>query len=342
MKLLIFAHRGEAQSFLSEYDFSPVNYFFNGFFKTEHFYLLITGEGIRPASEKTVSILASFIHDIDEVFNFGVAGSLNDKFNKYDLLWIRTAYAHHAESLEFKSFSSHYPEAKTDCITASERILNSNDRTKLSHFANIVDRELWAIASACHLYKLPFSSLKIISDDLKDSPNICSFVKEEASNFSTKLLLEFQKYELNKPKPKISNTDHSFLNDSDFYFTTSQTRKLNSLLHHLALLQIDLKNVDINQIREGSLLPKERTKFLLQALSDKINPIAKRLRDTIDKNLSPLTEAAIHTSYDASFEQDWLKLSMEIKSARDLLKIKNALAIFSYEDFKKKIDGVFE
>jgi len=56
MKLLVFAHRGEAQAFFNHWNFSLVDFFFTGLFKSHRYYLLITGEGPKDASEKSVSI----------------------------------------------------------------------------------------------------------------------------------------------------------------------------------------------------------------------------------------------------------------------------------------------
>ncbi|RPJ69138.1 MAG: hypothetical protein EHM20_16720, partial [Alphaproteobacteria bacterium] len=121
-KLLTFAHRGEAQAFQSAYHFKPVDFFFDGLFESDAFFLLITGEGPHNASEKTTSVLAKFSNSIDEVFNIGVAGSLNPKLKKNDLVWVRTAFAHHAERLEFKSYTSALASASIDCMTAYNRV----------------------------------------------------------------------------------------------------------------------------------------------------------------------------------------------------------------------------
>ena len=45
MILLTFAHRGEAQAFLNHFTFNSVDYFFDGLFKSEDYYLLITWYG---------------------------------------------------------------------------------------------------------------------------------------------------------------------------------------------------------------------------------------------------------------------------------------------------------
>jgi nucleoside phosphorylase len=348
MKLLTFAHRGEAQAFLSAYSFKPVDFFFDGLLKSDEYYLLITGEGPHSASEKTISVLAKLNTEITEVYNLGVAGSLNPKLKKFDLIWIRTAYAHHAEKCEFKSYSSNSAKAANDCMTAFSRVLDLTEKKKLSHFANIVDRELWAVASAANLFKKPYSALKIISDEMVEAElDICKFVKEEAPLYSEKLLNEFQNHRENKiQKIEPIKSDSPFLRDPAFYFTTSQIRKLNSTLDGLRLKGLSLpsliKEPTIINIKDLELLPKERTRLLLEFLGEKLNPISVKIKASIKDSLSPLHDAKILTTNDPEFEENWLNLSMKIQSSRDLEKIKNALKIFSYEDFKKIFDGNFD
>jgi nucleoside phosphorylase len=342
-KLLTFAHRGEAQAFFSAYNFKPVEFFFDGLFESEFFYLLITGEGPHNASEKTVSVLAKLADSIDEVFNLGVAGSLTLKFKKNDLVWIRSAFAHHAERLEFKSYTSPLKKAQNDCMTAYTRVLSREERNKLSLFANIVDRELWAVASAAQLFKLPFYAVKIISDDSTDNcEDICKFVKEEAPRFSEKLLCEFQDFYKTEPKIKITPNPNDLLHDPDFYFTTSQERRLTSLLTSLKRKDIDPDALNLDSIRSLEISPKDRTRHLLQFFNDELNPMAKIIRTAIVKKLEPLNQAGIISSFDPDFEQDWLQLSIKIQSSRDLEKIKNAFKIFSYEDFKSVLNGNIE
>ena len=171
VKLLIFAHRGEAQAFFNEWELLPVSFFFTGLFKNKDHYLLITGEGPKEASEKTVAVLAAFKSEISEVINIGIAGSLNSKLRVGDCVWIRSSYAQNAKACEFKSYTTNNHN-NIDCITAYSRITTSEDKKFLSSFADIVDRELWAIASASHLFKIELSALKLISDE-SDSVDIC-------------------------------------------------------------------------------------------------------------------------------------------------------------------------
>lgn len=346
MKLLTFAHRGEAQAFLASENFKPVDFYFDGLLKSEKTYLLITGEGVQITSEKTIAVLSRFGEEIDEVFNLGVAGSLNSKLKKYDLIWVRTSFAHHAEKLEFKSFTSNSEKTNHDCMTAFTRVLNLEERKKLSLFADLVDRELWAVASAAHLFKKPFHSLKIVSDEmLPEQEDICKFVKAEAPRFSEKLLAEYHRKEgRTAVQPVVAET--TFIADKDFYFTVSQERKLLSTLEGLRLRgtaeEALLKDPFVRSLKEQDLLPKERTRLLLLFLTEKLNPISKIIRENIEESLSPLKEARIAATYDNDFEEDWINLSVRIQSSRDLERVKNALKIFSYEDFKNILNGEFD
>ncbi len=351
MKLLTFAHRGEAQAFLSEFSFKPVDFFFDGLLISNDYFLLITGEGPHSASEKTISVLAHYSTQITHVFNLGVAGSLVPQLKLHDLVWIRTSYAHHAEKCEFKSFSSKNPKAINDCMTAFSRVIDLEEKTKLSHFANIVDRELWAVASAAHLFKKSFNALKIISDELTNEKlDICQFVKDEAPLFSKKLLDEFILSEKDlTPKKALKakeGNDSILLSDPLFYFTVSQSRKLHSTLEGLALKgfsEAALNNeTEVSAIKVMDKLPKERARLLLLHLSEKLNPISVKIRKSLEAAIAPLEAAKIQVSYDSTFEEDWLNINLKIQSSRDLEKVKNALKIFSYEDYKKIFDGNFD
>ena len=193
VKILIFAHRGEAQAFFNQWDLNPVSFYFSGLFKNKDFFVLITGEGPKEASEKTVAVLSSFRDEIGSVVNIGIAGSLSPKLKVGDMAWVRSSYAQNAERCEFKSYTTKH-HTSIDCITSYSRITTVEEKKTLSHFADLVDRELWSIASAAHLFKLDFLSLKLVSDD-SDSSDFCQLVSDEAPALSKKLFDEFIKFE---------------------------------------------------------------------------------------------------------------------------------------------------
>jgi nucleoside phosphorylase len=185
-KLLVFAHKGEAIHFLKTIPFTPIDFFFMGLFESSDFYLLITGEGLQSASEKTVSVLSIFNKQISEIYNMGTAGSLSNQVSVDQIVWVQTAIAGSHERREYKTFTSSHPLASITCISANERVETTEARDRLSPFANIVDREVWAIASAAALFKIPFFSIKYISDDCS-SENFCKEVIQKAPQISANL-----------------------------------------------------------------------------------------------------------------------------------------------------------
>ena len=351
VKLLIFAHRGEAQAFFNEWELLPVSFFFTGLFKNKDHYLLITGEGPKEASEKTVAVLAAFKSEISEVINIGIAGSLNSKLRVGDCVWIRSSYAQNAKACEFKSYTTNNHN-NIDCITAYSRITTSEDKKFLSSFADIVDRELWAIASASHLFKIELSALKLISDE-SDSVDICQLVKDEAPALSKKLFNEYLIY-LNKKiattplvliAPKSNTILDYIVTHPKLYFTTSQNRKLSNLLRGLSLKKIlddeEIRTITKNLIEScaDEKTSKELSKILLNLLGEKLNPLNTLIKSKLSEIIAPLTNAGVQASFDPELEQDFIQLSFAIRSTKDQKKLILALEQFNYQKIKDIFKG---
>jgi hypothetical protein len=353
MKLLVFAHRGEAQAFLNTYDFVPVEFYFTGLFKSNNYFLLITGEGTKDSSEKTIAVLSSFRVQITEVINIGIAGSLAPHIKIGTLIWVRSSYAQVSTRPEFKSYTFNY-HTKTDCITTNSRVTSSEERIKLSSFADIVDRELWSIASAGHLFKVDTLALKLISDN-SDNLEICQLVKSEAPLLSLKLLGEFQNYEalMQNKMPKNLEVESSliqdfFLNHPKLYFTTSQTRKLISVIRGFTLKKI-ITNEELiklsNQIIENNVndkTSKEISKILLQLFSEMLNPINAQIKEKINTTVKPLIDSGAVVSYDLDLEQEYIQINYQMRSSKDQKKLMLALEHFSYQKIKDIFSGKTE
>lgn len=350
-KLLIFAHRGEAQAFFNEWDLNPVNFFFTGLFKNKDHYLLITGEGPKDASEKTVAVLAAFKEEITEVINIGIAGSLTPKLKINDLVWVRSSYAQNAERCEFKSFTTKNHN-NIDCITAYSRVTTPEEKKMLSSFADIVDRELWAIASAAHLFRIELSALKLISDE-SDSADICQLVKDEAPALSKKLFTEYQNYlkklaslaPVELVAPKSNSVEDYILTHPKLYFTTSQTRKLSTLVKGISLKKImsdeEMKSFT-NDLVESSAeekTSKEISKQLLHLLGEKLNPLNTLIKNKINEALTPLTNSGAQANFDPELEQDYIQLNYQIRSTKDQKKLILALEQFNYQKIKDIFSG---
>jgi nucleoside phosphorylase len=72
-KLLVFAHHGEAQSFISHFKLKPID---RTTYRNDELHLLICGEGKENALFHTTKYLAQ--NNIDSVYNFGVVASLRE------------------------------------------------------------------------------------------------------------------------------------------------------------------------------------------------------------------------------------------------------------------------
>jgi purine-nucleoside phosphorylase len=164
---------------------TPVDFSFKGLFSSEQYLLLLTGEGLRSASEKTSSVLTKYHQEISEIYNIGTAGALTDKLNIDQIVWVKTVTA------ENKSYSSQNKNAMINCFSANERITTPEARADLSSIADIVDRELGAIASACMHFDLPYSAIKYISDGPK-CENFTADIIKKAPLISQKLYQEFE------------------------------------------------------------------------------------------------------------------------------------------------------
>lgn len=162
--LLIFAHRGEAQEFLQRLPFQAADTEFKGFYETEERSLLLCGEGLPAAHARVSAVLNAFGETLSLVLNLGIAGSLSDALPAGEIYPIRTVYREPDAGQAFPSFRSAEPGAQIDCISAAKRVLSPGYARRLAPFAPIVDRELWAIASLCADYNLPFFAYKLISD----------------------------------------------------------------------------------------------------------------------------------------------------------------------------------
>ncbi|AUN98959.1 hypothetical protein C0V70_12780 [Bacteriovorax stolpii] len=347
MKLLVFAHRGEAQAFFNQWEFAPVEFYFNGLFKTKNYYLLITGEGLKDASEKTVAVIANFKEELDEVINIGIAGSLSPKLKIGDTAWVRSSYAQNAERCEFKSFTT-TQHSSLDCISAYSRVTTLEEKKMLSSFADMVDRELWSIMSAAHLFDLPAFALKLISDEA-ESDDFCRLVKEEAPALSKKMLQAFLEREEKMVKKAVTivaeTLEDKLLTHPKLYFTTSQARKLHTVLRGLSIkktMSDDEIMTVLSTIIEGEGLertPKELSKLLLMRLDQKLNPLNTKIKEKITQNLKPLMETGAQVSFDPELEQDYVQLNFQIRNTKDQKKLILALEQFNYQKIKEIFQG---
>nr|NIP24013.1 hypothetical protein [Phycisphaerae bacterium]NIR93327.1 hypothetical protein [Gammaproteobacteria bacterium]NIW46580.1 hypothetical protein [Gammaproteobacteria bacterium]NIW98108.1 hypothetical protein [Phycisphaerae bacterium]NIX27828.1 hypothetical protein [Phycisphaerae bacterium] len=240
-KLLVFAHRGEAKVFIKRGHFQPVGFLFNGLYEREGELLLISGEGVQSTTERLSAVCAAYAKEIETVINMGIAGSLTQNTAEGEtepielngIYSVRTVYGDNGSDIAFRTFTSDDPNARIDCISANNRVLEDDDAQRLSWFAQLVDRELWACGSVCALFKLPFCSYKLVSDVAGQGTD-CIDISHRAGEFSRRL---YQFYgELTAQKKRVAKAEnHEWQLPDAFYATTTQRRQLASLLKNLTV-----------------------------------------------------------------------------------------------------------
>ena len=344
MRLLVFAHRAEALTFIKVGGFKSVESATNDLYLNDRDYLLICGEGIYSALEMTSTALAECSKNIDEVLNFGIAGSLDRKLELDEIYEIRTSYAQVGQEVEFKSFSTK-SSSTLDCITSSKRVLDKAYAEHLSCFANIVDREAWAVARAANLSNKPFRSFKLISDIALDNTSdqlICDFIKEKAEIFSDKLW----KYFLTLDSIEAEDQNLLIQTYSSLYFTVSQFRQykniLNSLLSKYSSEKEILELCDVEGISILSLTEKQRAQKLLDKMREYQTPFNHLLNQKLDIVLSPLKKSQLNIKLSKDYESDTFSFSGKITNEADLQSISSALKKFDYQKYKSLLRGEFD
>lgn len=194
MKLLVFAHKGEASHFILKLNFKPKEFVFPGLYSNGQDLLLLTGEGIQNATERSAIVLATFSKNINKIINIGIAGSLDINIPVNQIKIISESYKESNESIEPKKFKFNESGSSWRCVSANDRVLDLDYAQRLARHADIVDRELWAIASCAKLFQLPVSAIKLISDNtLQEShKEQCQDIKALAKKMSESLFDFYQ------------------------------------------------------------------------------------------------------------------------------------------------------
>src|SRR5690606_352944 len=109
----------------------------------------------------------------------------------------------------------------------------------LSHFAKMVDRELWGLCFALKGQKVKISSFKLISDRAGSETN-CFDIKEMSEEYSQKLS-EFY-LNLNSSSKKSSTKEFTLGKFESLYLTHQQKIQLVSLLQKLTLKEAKTVN----------------------------------------------------------------------------------------------------
>lgn len=332
MELLVFAHRGEAQEFIKRFSFVPMDGN-NDLYQAEGRLLLICGEGIYEVFTNLGPLLGQY--PIQKVINLGIAGSLDDKARIGDFVSVRTVYCESGQ-LHFHSFTLADKSAQLDTITSAQRVLDMEYAQKLSNFAPIVDRELWAMAKLCSRMGIPLYAYKLISDKAGEATN-CFDLKSRALEFSTSLLEGFLAICSNE------ETDLTPAEDYPLPMSFTQKARYRKSLSSLKVSE-DFDGEKFNGFverlkSEEGLARKQAANILLEEMELMLNPRRHAVKQSFEKLSSPLSEIGANVLFDKSFEKKKFTLQMEINGQANLEKLKDALSHIHFEAFENVWEG---
>lgn len=331
--LLCFAHHGEAQAFLSHFDFKPMKFFFDGLFESDSYFLLLTQEGEQNTTERVTSVISYLHPHIHRVYNIGIAGSLNLKLRIGEIHKIRTSYAFQDSEPKFRSFTL-AEEKLPNCISSDRRVINKELAEKLSCFADVVDRELWAVASSCQLLKKPLSSIKLISDSplIQNSFEICEPVRENAQVFSAQLLQYFLSEQKSKPE-EIQPAENPIFQDVSFHFTASMKHQYLELISRLE------SEPQLDEYRKLKVPAKIRTQKLLNEMRGQLNPLQKKIQEQTEDMKTQMNKKQIQIKFSEHFETDEVQFHFSAKDQNELETKIKSLSQFSFENIHNILTG---
>ncbi len=341
MDLLVFAHRGEAQTFLKEMDFKSHPDFNDLYLCADKSYgLILTGEGpqnVLMALTYAMGILKNQAIQIGQIINLGICASFNADLKQGEIFEIRTIYGQE----EFKSFQCQQSSSKLDLITANERVLDRELAKSLSHFAPLADREAWAIGLAAKKFQTPLRVFKLISDHVTDAP-ICEYIKEHAQDYSQELYRYF--IESFTSEEKLQSDDLALLNDDAFYFTLSLEREVKNLVQQI-LIKYDMSLSDLlnlstfKDIQALETTPKKKALELRDFLKEKLYPTRTKIIRQLDNFIKETGLDKNELSYDPSLEKVVLNLRTKINSEKEILDLQKKLSKIDWQKFNALMNG---
>ena len=337
MRLLVCAHKGEAQEFIKSLKLKPFDVLGYRVYTSEkpNIWLLVTGEGCLQAMASFSAVAAVLKNQFGklDVYQFGVAGALNEKLQVNEIYQIRTVYKQkHQDLMEANSFelSPH----GLDLCTAQERVTDLGVKKSLSYFADLVDREAWGVCYSSQKLGLKPVIFKLISDEARDA-DVCDWVKTSAEFFSKKL---FDYYTINfsSKENQVTAKDEPFELEG-YYFTKTQKVRFDNYRSRYGLLADFDFNKDLQKFMSSidrgyeDLSPKRKTSLLLDMFDDVLNPHMTAARKNFDKYLETVSREPI-LSYNRNLESPTLSLQTKISSHAERDKL---VATLNKIDFSK-------
>lgn|GEM_PF-6551636 len=209
-RLFIFAHRGEAQSFIKKGHFtllhtpsgtasgthpSSAPFFEERLYTNQQDLLFLCGEGPRSALMLTAQLLGhleALLLLPEQIINAGTAGYLSPEKPHWrygDVVLIRTVFGHDGRYPLFHTYTTKTGTEKmagqfSDCVTSESRVRagileEEKLARKLASLALVVDREAHALATVAKQFKIPFNSFKVISDSMSINSTLPAEINRE-------------------------------------------------------------------------------------------------------------------------------------------------------------------
>ncbi len=330
MRVLVFAYRGEAQAFMSGYKLSKElnDLYIKDSHHSDDPAIFFSKEGVESTLYKMTLLMQKF-PNINEIINLGIVGGLNKSLKPLDIIEVQTSYCHiEGQSTRHQSFvlssNKDYPYT---CMTSHLRVFETEQKEYLSKFADVVDRELWAIGYVMAKYpKVSLKSVKCIADASED-PLECKEIIVNAKRYS-EALKEYYLKNFDKGSPSKNQGEM-------FVITQSQ-----SVLYrkYKAKLLIDWGENQMSVREQGFLnsLPskmhsKQRIKPLLEWMEKKAYPELVELKEKAKAILKPLKSDQSSFSFDERLDHQTIDFKCQIRSKDDFNQLKETFNHFDYD-----------
>ncbi len=343
-KLLVFAHKGEADFFIKNLNLQLAKDF-SSFYEGDDYFLLLTGEDNTYLIYALTSILTRFKHTISEVINLGISGTVQDEIPVDSFHSIKSVYRYKGNQFYKKSYTLNPNSTPALDVMTLDVTLDEQEklREEVSYFASLVDKELWYIAWVCDKLDKPLSAYKMVSDQAKEIPvdKIVQTKKKYAlvlwENFSLVLNERVKMNPVKLLKIKIEK----FLEEK-FYFTKQQQIQLKEILtKQKTLKQLEVFYGYMIKADESEIIPKKKTQKLFSLVSP--TGFNERLQENFWELLpevmkKAMQKKAIHLQI-ADVEQAKLRMSFYFQSLKEYQEKKKIINTVNYQKIFNLLDG---
>ncbi|MGB0452222.1 MAG: hypothetical protein ACPGJV_00800 [Bacteriovoracaceae bacterium] len=355
-KLLVFAHRAEAQIFIENLELkavptSPEGPKFQGVYEGTKEILFILGEGPINALTKLSSFLGIHHKKIDTIINFGIAGvfQTTESIKLGSIIPIKTILCYF-ENIQFHTFEVQTPHAKDELVTVHRRQLDLEQKSVLCPLANVVDREAWGLAKASQFFQKPLFVYKLISDQIGENQNFCEEAKILSQEYSFKMFAFYQS--LNSQEQPVPET-HDFAHYSqilglgdDFYFTTSQKSSFLALMKRISQNENTFKSLkgflNTDAIKSLEIRPKEKSKLLIQGIKEFQNPHMTKIQKKLNSLLDPHQRNDFKLSYSSDLEEATLNIHLKVSSPSEVEIINQRVKELPLDELQEIFKGNYD